>query len=574
MKRAAVAAVILLPPLGLCFTSLSGIDYETYFRPHARLLIRDYMPEWNPYQYAGIPFVGGVQLSPLYPPNYLLLNYAMYVGVHLAIAGWGMYRLTRGFRLDRAACVLAAVAYELSFAAAGEVYAGHVAALCVTSWTPMLLFCVLRSAAKPSIGPALGLAGCTAAILTGGHPQYAAHAAAAAVLAVAWKARSWTAIGAIAGAAGLGVAIASAHLVPAIEVARWSERGGGIAPSADVLVPRELGGLLTPSTNGVYWYEKAVYVGLVPLAAAVAGLRRRPALFFAVLGAVATVAAMTPIGSGVFRLPARAVWLATPALAAMSAFGVAGLRRWLIAGAILAAVADLAYHGLRVQKFREARELDGPPWYAERIGPERADHRVLDVTDVSAAPIAHGFRLLNGYSHPLLRSLEEFATQGRGVAPDVKHVTLFGESGPAHAEELEALNVRWVIERDHGGKVIRELSPRPWAWLESGEARPERPTPDSIRVTCRSERAQTLRISESWMPGWRATVDGAAAATGEGPLLAVAVPAGESTVDLVYDPTSRRVGRLVSLGGVVAAAMLVGLAAANRKNRRIPEIGK
>ncbi len=84
--------------------------------------------------------------------------------------------------------------------------------------------------------------------------------------------------------------------------------------------------------------------------------------------------------------------------------------------------------------------------------------------------------------------------------------------------------------------------------------------PDKHVIATRTDAAGFLVISEVYSPGWRAFIDGQ-----EAPLLptnhalqGVALPAGEHTVELIYDPISLRVGLLIS--GIAFAAMLVAFA--------------
>ena len=70
--------------------------------------------------------------------------------------------------------------------------------------------------------------------------------------------------------------------------------------------------------------------------------------------------------------------------------------------------------------------------------------------------------------------------------------------------------------------------------------------------------AGVLRVSESFDPGWRATVDGRPTPVQIADLgqQAVFVPAGAHEVALRYEPRPWRVGLALSLGGGVAIAVL------------------
>ncbi|MBV7334289.1 YfhO family protein [Chloroflexi bacterium TSY] len=67
---------------------------------------------------------------------------------------------------------------------------------------------------------------------------------------------------------------------------------------------------------------------------------------------------------------------------------------------------------------------------------------------------------------------------------------------------------------------------------------------NSMRVQVQTEAAGFLVLSEVWYPGWRAAVNGKVTPVqrANGALRAVAVPAGEATVELWFAPRSWRIG--------------------------------
>jgi hypothetical protein len=96
-----------------------------------------------------------------------------------------------------------------------------------------------------------------------------------------------------------------------------------------------------------------------------------------------------------------------------------------------------------------------------------------------------------------------------------------------------------------------------------GTARLVRDDPERVAVRTRAGRRALLVLTDSWFPGWRATVDGrdAPIVRTDQLLRGVAVPAGTHTVEFAYRPLSWRIGWIVSL---LAAA---GLAVAARRRR-------
>jgi hypothetical protein len=101
------------------------------------------------------------------------------------------------------------------------------------------------------------------------------------------------------------------------------------------------------------------------------------------------------------------------------------------------------------------------------------------------------------------------------------------------------------------------------------EVRLRRLSPNRLGALVRAEHGGLLVISENWMPGWQATRYDPGAGSGSGePLqvmradltfLGIAIPPGESEIELVYRPASVRYGLLTS-GTALILLGLFGLA--------------
>jgi len=116
--------------------------------------------------------------------------------------------------------------------------------------------------------------------------------------------------------------------------------------------------------------------------------------------------------------------------------------------------------------------------------------------------------------------------------------------------------------------VLPEGAPRAPDPGFRGEARLVGFRPDRLQVRARLDGPGHLLIVEGWDPGWRASVDGV-----EQPVLranaafrAVALTAGEHTVDMVYRPVAARAGAAAS-GATALLCLLAagGAAAAGRR---------
>jgi hypothetical protein len=94
--------------------------------------------------------------------------------------------------------------------------------------------------------------------------------------------------------------------------------------------------------------------------------------------------------------------------------------------------------------------------------------------------------------------------------------------------------------------------------------------PELIRVSASPAAERYLVLSDSWYPGWVATVDGSEVPIERANLLfrAVRLPPGEHLIEFRYAPRSVGIGVLVSAGSIVVGlALLVGASLRQRRRR-------
>lgn len=93
---------------------------------------------------------------------------------------------------------------------------------------------------------------------------------------------------------------------------------------------------------------------------------------------------------------------------------------------------------------------------------------------------------------------------------------------------------------------------------------------ESVTVSVSNDRPGMLVVSQSWAPGWKATVDGRRAPVlrADGFVQGVPVGAGAHTVKLVYEAPGLRAGELLSVGTIVG--LLLAGWVVNRRGRRTP----
>ncbi len=275
------------------------------------------IPQWNPYLFGGLPFIGAMHGDIFYPtawlrwilPVDLAITWGMVL--HFVLAGWLMYRFCRALGLGWGGAVFAGVAYELTGIVASQMSPGHDGKLFVSALTP-LAFWVLLHAIRRERAWAFGAFAVVVALIVLGHYHMAyflfiALGLWALYLAlwdperprdVAW----WKPLGFATVAVLVGLGISALQLLPFLAYIPYSPRAAGgpdtgwAFATTYALPPTELFTLLLPEFNGVlerYWGTNPIkfhteYVGFLPLALAVLAFgdraRRRLVLAFALGG--------------------------------------------------------------------------------------------------------------------------------------------------------------------------------------------------------------------------------------------------------------------------------------------------
>lgn len=353
-----VIALIYYFPLTVQGRVLASFDTQVYFYPNAAYLASrlrsGQIPLWNPYIFSGVPFLANSQVGALYPPHWLFIVgpvssiYGTLIVGHVWLLAMGTYWLGRAsLQLGRIGAVFAGVA--LAFGGFVGGMSGHLNQVEAFAWLPFGILALEWTARRRRWRPAFLAALPFAMSALAGHSQVLFLTAILAVGAAGIRALVvWShdrSIGkltlrmVVVDLARLAVGpmtavlIASAQLVPTIELTRLSIRAHGLTfadAAAFSLPPNRLLTILAPSINQLppssEWYG---WVGLSCLVLAGYALVRRPttkAVILAVLALVGLVAALgqyTPAyriafdlvpGMSLYRVPAR--WLTFWSLAA------------------------------------------------------------------------------------------------------------------------------------------------------------------------------------------------------------------------------------------------------------------
>jgi hypothetical protein len=337
------------------------------------------LPLWNPWAFCGTPFLANSQSAPLYPPHWLLAlplgslaaRMAWLAALHLTLAGGFTYALARGYGLRAGAALTAGAAFQLSgYAVAWLPLPSFISVAC---WIPAAVLLLSGSLRRRSLAWAAGAGGAIGLMLLAGHLQVALYGLL--TLGAVWAAeavrsrRFLPAVGLGSVALGLGLGLAAAQLLPAMELSRVSHRvtevseAGYAGYTSLALPPQNWVTLLAPDFYGLpgtgsfwgYWnyqapntVEYAGHVGAAALLLALIGLAlggrisRMAWLWAAVAAGSLLLAAGTPLNRVLYfglpgfaqsGSPARSLILFCLAQALLAGFGVEALlrrseRRW------------------------------------------------------------------------------------------------------------------------------------------------------------------------------------------------------------------------------------------------------
>ena len=260
------------------------------------------IPQWNPYQFGGMPHIAAMHGDIFYPTAWLRLilpiDTAINIGwfVHFVLAGLFMYFFLRALRLGWAAAVTGGVAYELTGILASLASPGHDGKLYVSALAPLAFFALLRAVRDRKLWGYALLALSVGLGLLSPHYQMTYYLLVALGLWTLYLVffdperpadLRWPVPLSLAAAAVLlGLGISGVQALPFLEYIPYSPRGAG-GPSAgweyatSYSFPiKELPTIILPEFNGVlenYWGGNALkahseYIGVAVLILALIGL--------------------------------------------------------------------------------------------------------------------------------------------------------------------------------------------------------------------------------------------------------------------------------------------------------------
>jgi len=437
-----------------------------------RLFAQGAMPLWNPYQLAGMPLLGDVQVAAFYGPNLLFdllywgrelpyIAFELLVIAHYALGGILLYAYLRRLNVGVMAALVGAIGFEFNGFFVG--HRGHYNMLAVAVWLPGVLWLLDLAWHAVTTRRALiwaSLAGLALSqLVMAGHPQATLYCALTVIAYFAYRwvvalrrEEAWTwhrslripLLFLLAGTLAAG--LAAIALLPAAELLDRSLRS---SPTYNFvaqysLLPRNLIGLIMPEFLGWSGTEFRIYAGILTLVLAVVAWlvptqARNERLFWGVAALVALITALGGFtilhgiiyrfvpGFTSIRVSTRAFYIANLALSILAAFGVESLLKMLAAnelrrlrhlarsGGLLLAVLVLLGAGLYVFLLRSYEPVGEDFFFADNLFNRRpASDPYLLMTQTANAYLI--FVLLLGAALALLWARAQERLQGKALA--------------------------------------------------------------------------------------------------------------------------------------------------------------
>ena len=605
------------------------------------------LPLWNPWEFGGMPLLGTMQGAMLHPPTLLVFGLLppmtavqVFYALHFVVLFWGATAYVRHRGMPRAVGALpGAVAWGANLIRPGVDHPSHIASLALV---PALLVCVENAAAAAGRGWRRWVAAAAALYALewlAGYPDYPLNTAVVvAILGVAGPTETLARrLLLVAAALALGVTLAAAQIVPALEVVRegartayegllpgmrWSFLGvrspadlgmlivellgvGGIVLAAVGLfwgrlaaawllvlvwglVPANMPFVLlyrlpafSSSRIPVAWFDLAALAGGFLAAAGATVIWRRPSWWWRGAALVLGCAALLHAALSVSTIPRRftrkppdaavvAARVATEKAIQASLPGQPGVVSPLerLGGAFLGSKlrSPTGYEpsGLEPIRTRVLNErlgiaYGGGPWTLLVAHPDLAALVGIGLVAVErtrqAELLAIGFR-------PLADLPPADVLLYRPAVPRVRLV----HRAVVVADAAASLAIVTEHPTDAATTVVLEgtppaVEPVVPATTEGESVAIVVDLPEHVEVEVAAATAGVLVLRDTCYPGWRATVDGAAAdlRCADHAFRAVSVGPGPHRVTFVYAPASVRIGfALSAVGALALIAMLLG----------------
>ena len=347
----------LIYPVISPYSDLTITHWPAFAYTRDQLAATGHVPLWRTSILSGTPFAPDPLSGLFYPPHWLAfipgmplaLAFNLLMWLHLSLAAAAMYVLARRLHVNPWAALTAAVAYAAAPKIIAHLGVGHVTLVEAWAWLPWVVALSLDpsfTSRAQGIGAGAALAMCLLADAR--LAVYAIAVVLAYLLFVTitgdrrtwWRAAmTWVIMVVVT------FALSAAAWLPALTLTDGSARANLTANEAGVFsldAVYVLGTIIADRSGAA---ERTTYLGIVVLMLAAAGVKlrwrtqRRLVLWLlslVVVGVLLALGTHTPLfsllvkfpGSTLLRVPARAWFVVTFAVAILAGLGVAGLLDW------------------------------------------------------------------------------------------------------------------------------------------------------------------------------------------------------------------------------------------------------
>ncbi len=360
----------LIYPAHSEFSDLTITHWPAFAYARDEIVTTGQVPMWRTSILSGTPFAADPLAGLFYPPHWLALilplpiTFNLLMLLHLALAAASMYAMMRRWNVSRVGSIVSAIAYAAAPKIIAHMGVGHVTLVEAWAWLPLVIAGLnspspddirnrLQDAQRPiirgggwGVGSGLALAMCLLA-----DARIAIYAVMLAVTyLVVQQARrdrsTWLKISMrVVIIIVVAASVSAVSWLPALTLAGGTARASITPEEAGTqsLDPGYFLGIVIADRSGAA--ERTTYFGIVILMLALVGVklfyRRTPRrvwwlLGIVIVGAIIALGLNTPLyrilfalpGSTLLRVPARAWFAVTFAIAALAGMGTQGLLEW------------------------------------------------------------------------------------------------------------------------------------------------------------------------------------------------------------------------------------------------------
>lgn len=335
----------------------SLVQYLPWRNLYRQALLSGQIPWWNPYLFAGMPFVANGQSALFYPFSLLFLPFSLETGMlvflalHQFITGFGMFLLLRRHSLSTPGALTGALAWMFTgFTTTWLVWISIPSTIAWLPWSLLAMDWVINTGKSKAIGV---LALIVSFIILAGHLQFTFYVFLAMGFYLLWRlmidrlplATRFRRLVLTGVGIGLGVGISLVQLIPTLELSGFNSRGplsiheliGGAIPLRHLItlaVPQFFGGPNNYSGAGNF-VEFNGYVGISVLLLGLTGLlhpkidRRSAFWFFLLLGLIGLHLAYGGVLHRLLAwLPRYTEFRGLQRMYCLWSFGIAGFAGW------------------------------------------------------------------------------------------------------------------------------------------------------------------------------------------------------------------------------------------------------